>query len=185
MATPGYIYLFRDGMREARFLFGHIIADYPLEFLHFCWRPRSVLANEPELDLLMMPADGHLIEYTHEDDKEAETGLSTGSRSPTNGRIIILKFASSSQKHIFWLQSKPQHPSGDPSLFSRRDSKIIHIVNMLLNSQLIDVAEELKNVSEPDDENVDHVAQNSASKNGEEKRSEGNNNNGETIEKQG
>lgn len=132
-----------------------------------------------------MPADGHLIEYTREDDKEVEAGLSTGGRSPTNGRIIVLKFASSSQKHIFWLQSKPQHPSGDPSLFSRRDHKIIHVVNMLLNSQVIDVAEELKDVSEPDDENVDHIAQNSGSKNDEEKRPEGNNSSGETNEKQG
>ena len=162
-----------------------MFAKYPLEFLHFCWRPRSIPADEPELDLLMMPADGHLVEYPSEDDKEAERGLSAGRRSPTNGRIIILKFASSSQKHIFWLQSKPQNSSGDPSLFSRRDYKIIHVVNMLLDSQVIDVAEELRNVGEPEDENVDQVLRSPRSNNDDERRSGGNNSSGETTEKQG
>ena len=154
------------------------------EFLHFCWRPRSVPATEPELDLLMMPADGHLLEYISEDDKEAERGLIAGGRSPTNGRILVLKFASSSQKHLFWLQSKPQNSSGDPSLFSRRDHKITHVINMLLNSEVIDVAEELKNASEPENENVDHIIQDSRSENDEEKTSRGNNNCEETAEKQ-
>ena len=125
-----------------------------IDFLHFCWRRRSVPIEEPEVDLLMMPADGHLVEYISEDNDKSGSGFGANVQSPTNGRIIILKFESSSQKYSFWLQSKTQHPSGDPSFFSRRDHRIIQIVNLLLDDQSLDIAEELRKVNGSDDENA-------------------------------
>ncbi|KAF2279039.1 uncharacterized protein EI97DRAFT_484835 [Westerdykella ornata] len=121
--TPGYVYLYEeDGM------------------LHFCWRPRDQPVNQPELDLLMIPGDASFMPYVGEDDDTENV------RSPTSGRICVLKFNSSSQRYLFWLQSKSQHPSGDPSCFSERDLKIQNIVDMLLAGEEIDVQAELESL---------------------------------------
>jgi hypothetical protein len=48
---------------------------------------------------------------------------------PTNGRIYVLSFSSSSDRHFFWLQSKPE---GNPSEHSARDLKLSETVNRLL-----------------------------------------------------
>ncbi|KAF2755400.1 hypothetical protein EJ05DRAFT_100214 [Pseudovirgaria hyperparasitica] len=125
--TPGYIYLY--------------VGDD--ELVHFCWRPRSAPASEPELDLLMIPGDGSFIPYTG----PAISGFTYTQRPPTNGRIYVLKFNSSSQRQLFWMQSKSQHPDGLPCYFSPRDGKIGHIVDMLLNGEEVDVADELRNVN--------------------------------------
>lgn len=94
--------------------------------MHFCWRPRATALNNPEIDLLMFPTDGHFTPY----------------RKPSiSGRVFVLKFSSSSQRHLFWLQSKSQSPSGDPSYFSPRDLKIGEVVNDLLQGEEVDVAE--------------------------------------------
>jgi 26S proteasome regulatory subunit N13 len=99
-------------------------ADTDADLMHFCWRPRNVPASEPEIDLVMIPTDGNFTPY----DAKA-TGQAN---AKTNGRICVLKFSSSSQRHIFWLQSKAQGRSGDPAWFSPRDEKIVDIVNRLL-----------------------------------------------------
>ena len=90
---------------------------------------------------MMVPGDGRFAPY----EKAAPTG--SESKPPTNGRIFVLSFQSSTQKHIFWLQSKSQHPNGDPSWLSPRDLKLGEIVDRLLQADEVNVQEELANVS--------------------------------------
>lgn len=125
--TPGYVYLYSDE-----------------DFIHFCWRPRNVPLNEPELDLLMIPTDGTFIPYDVRTPSEPS--------SKTNGRIFALKFGSSSQRYLFWLQSKSQARSGDPSWLSPRDLKIGEIVDRLLQGEEVDVTRELAQVPHNNDD---------------------------------
>ncbi|KAB8227037.1 uncharacterized protein BDW43DRAFT_295064 [Aspergillus alliaceus] len=132
--TPGYIYLYSED-----------------ELVHFCWRPRSAPHTEPELDLVMVPSDGSFTPY-----KPA------GNANPTNGRIYVLKFSSSSQRYLFWLQSKSQHERGDASWFSPRDLKLGDIINTLLQGEDIDVEHEIANLPRgpsggDDDETMEDV----------------------------
>ncbi|ROW11530.1 hypothetical protein VMCG_01345 [Cytospora schulzeri] len=116
----GYIYLYQA-------------ADDDL--LHFCWRERSVPADSPELDLTMIPGDGTFI--------PVEPSSSTPASAKANGRVFVLKFESSSTRHLFWLQSHPQSSSGDPTWLSPRDRKIGEVVNRLLQGDEVDVNAEL------------------------------------------
>lgn len=105
------------------------------DLLHFCWRERSVPADQPELDLTMIPTDGSFL--------PVESSSSTPASAKTQGRVFVLKFESSSTRHLFWLQSHPQSTSGDPSWLSPRDRKIGEIVNTLLQGEEVDVNAEL------------------------------------------
>ena len=98
--------------------------------------------SEPDLDLVMVPSDGVFIPYTGPDPNST-----SATKSPTNGRIFVLKFSSSTQRHLFWLQSKSQHAHGDSSWFSPRDLKIGSIVNSLLQGEEVNVQEEVANIS--------------------------------------
>lgn len=66
---------------------------------------------------------------------------------PANGRIFVLKFSSSSQRYIFWLQSRSQHEEHEASFFSTRDLKIGQIVNHLLQGDEIDIESEIAAVT--------------------------------------
>jgi len=113
------------------------------DLIHFCWRQRSKPLDEPDLDLVMIPGDGTFIPYTG----RGTSATSENVTSPTDGRIFVLKFSSSSQRHIFWMQSHPQHPDGQPDWFSPRDLKIGQIVDMLLlQGTEVDVQAELAEV---------------------------------------
>lgn len=114
------------------------------DLIRFCWRERSVPLDQPELDLVMIPTDGQFVPY--------DTRTPSNPSSKTNGRIFVLKFSSSSQRHLFWLQSKPQGRSGDPSWFSPRDLKIGDIVNRLLQGEEVDVTRELSQVRNDNDD---------------------------------
>ncbi|KAN0117378.1 Proteasome complex subunit Rpn13 ubiquitin receptor domain containing protein [Hyaloscypha variabilis] len=120
--TPGYIYMYSED-----------------DMTHFCWRERSKPMNDEEnLDLIMFPSDAHFEPYEYK--------TSNQPTSKTNGRIFVLKFSSSSSRHFFWMQSKPQARNGDPSWFSPRDLKIGQIVNTLLQGEEVNVSEEIAQV---------------------------------------
>ncbi len=98
--------------------------------------------DQPELDLMMVPADGHFTPYEYKTTDQPT--------SRTNGRIFVLKFSSSSQRHLFWLQSKSQSRDGDPSWFSPRDLKIGQIVDSLLQGEEVDGSNEIAQVQNSD-----------------------------------
>lgn len=95
----------------------------------------------------MVPTDGSFLPY--------EPDTSEQPSAKTNGRIFVLKFASSSQRYLFWLQSKPQGRNGDASYFSPRDRKIGDIVHQLLQGEEVDVTRELAAVRNNNDNNDD------------------------------
>jgi 26S proteasome regulatory subunit N13 len=112
-------------------------ANTGTELTHFCWRSRSKPSTEPELDLIMLPGDGSFTPLTTDHNPRT---------SPTNGRIFVLKFESSSSRHFFWLQAKNQHSDNKPNYWSDRDLKLGSIVNDLLQGAEVDVQAELAEV---------------------------------------
>ncbi|KAJ5135683.1 26S proteasome complex ubiquitin receptor subunit Rpn13 [Penicillium bovifimosum] len=131
--TPGYLYLYSED-----------------DLIHFCWRSRNASLDEPELDLVMIPSDGSFTPYK------------PSGGNATNGRIFVLKFSSSSQRYLFWMQSRSQHENGDPSWFSPRDLKLGEIVDVFLQGEEVDVEHEIANLpSRPsggdDDETMEDV----------------------------
>ncbi|KAJ5767208.1 uncharacterized protein N7511_004824 [Penicillium nucicola] len=130
--TPGYLYLYSED-----------------DLVHFCWRPRSASLDDPELDLVMIPSDGSF------------TPFKPSGKDATNGRIFVLKFSSSSQRYLFWMQSQSQHENGDLSWFSPRDLKLGEIVDVLLQGEDVDVEHEIANLprrsSGDDDETMEDV----------------------------
>lgn len=96
----------------------------------------------------MVPTDGSFVPYEYKTTPQPT--------SKTNGRIFSLKFSSSSDRHLFWMQSAPQSRNGDPAWFSPRDRKIGDIVNRLLQGEEVNVTRELATVRDsnhrPDDE---------------------------------
>ena len=87
----------------------------------------------------MFPSDGRFLPF-----ERPKPG--SDQKPPTNGRIYVLSFQSSTQKHLFWMQSKSQHPSGDPAWFSTRDLKYGEIVDRLLQGDDVNVQEEVANI---------------------------------------
>lgn len=119
---PGYIYVFVED-------------DLP----QFCWRPRNQPASEPSLQLVALPGDVDFEPLLKEYGTE-------NLHSPTNGRVYVLKFASSGERLYFYLQSKSQHSSGDPSWFSERDQRLGQIVNAILQGESVDVQNEISEI---------------------------------------
>lgn len=119
------------------------------DLIHFCWRKRDKSPDEPELDLVMVPEDGYFHPY--------EWGQSKPSSAKTNGRIFVLKFSSSSQRYLFWLQSKAQCPGAedDPTYMSSRDLMIGDIVNRLLQGEEVDVASDIATAKSADEDTRD------------------------------
>ncbi|KAI1132060.1 proteasome complex subunit Rpn13 ubiquitin receptor-domain-containing protein [Nemania abortiva] len=126
---------------------GYIYLYFEDDFVHFCWRERSAPLDSPDIDLIMVPSDSSFTTYESPD----------GQSAYTNGRIVVLKFLSSSTRYLFWLQSKAQGPRGnrDPSYFSPRDRRITKIVNLLLQGEEVDVARALAEISDQEDEHDD------------------------------
>lgn len=131
--TPGYVYLYVED-----------------ELVHFCWRPRSAPFDEPELDLVMIPSDGSFTPYK------------PAGKNATNGRVFVLKFSSSSQRYLFWMQAHTQHEDGDLSWFSPRDLKLGEIVDTVLQGEEVDIPVEARSLPPPygggdDDETMEDV----------------------------
>ncbi|KAL7789403.1 proteasome complex subunit Rpn13 ubiquitin receptor domain-containing protein [Trichoderma ceciliae] len=126
----GYIYLYSED-----------------DLVHFCWRRRDQPLDEPELDLVMVPTDGSFLPYEYKTTPQPT--------AKTNGRMFVLKFASSSQRHLFWMQSKPQGRNGDASYFSPRDRKIGDIVHRLLQGEEVNATRELSAVRNNNDRQDD------------------------------
>lgn len=83
----------------------------------------------------MFPTDGRYEPY--------DSLRTSETTAKTNGRIFSLKFQSSSQRYLFWLQSKAQGQGNDPSYFSKRDLTIGNIVNALLQGDEVNIEEEI------------------------------------------
>jgi 26S proteasome regulatory subunit N13 len=94
--------------------------------------------NEDNLDLMMFPTDGQFEPY--------DSMRTSEPTAKTNGRIFSLKFSSSSERHLFWLQSKSQDPANDPSFFSERDLTIGKIVDKFLQGEEVNVEEQIAQV---------------------------------------
>ncbi|CAK7274610.1 hypothetical protein SEPCBS57363_006252 [Sporothrix epigloea] len=138
LPEPGYIFLYAED-----------------ELTHFCWRPRTATMEDAPLNLVMIPGDGRFLPYE---------GISGQPTTKTNGRIFVLKFESSSQHHLFWLQSKPQSTTGDAAWLSPRDRKIGELVDQMLQGDEPDVDAELAELrrggdgdGDEDDETMEDV----------------------------
>ena len=107
------------------------------ELLHFCWKPRG--SHYPPVDdLIIIPDDATFVAHPI-----------------PSGRVYILKFASSSQKLFYWLQSKPQRPD-DLGFFSSRDHEWGRIINRLLQGDEVgDDSEDL--LGDDEDETMEDV----------------------------
>lgn len=104
------------------------------------------------MDLVMVPMDATFTPY-----KPTNAENPSNRDRPTNGRIYVLKFSSSSQRFLFWLQSKSQHEQGNPAWFSARDLKLGQIVNELLQGEEVDVRAAIADLPGHDDRDDDET----------------------------
>jgi hypothetical protein len=111
----------------------------------------------------MFPGDASFVPY--KDPRSSST-----IKSPTTGRIFVIKFRSSSQRYLFWLQSAPAAGSA-PDTFSLRDLRMGAIIDRLWAGDDVDVEAEMREAArdEPrrDDDGDDDMHDPDADANGE------------------
>lgn len=105
----------------------------------------------------MFPGDGSFTPLI-----SASSNAASEKHSPTNGRIFVLRFSSSSERHYFWMQAKSQHKDGTPSWFSQRDQNLGEIVNQLLSGEEVDVEGEIAGLRAGDHDDEDHGGEDDA-----------------------
>ncbi|KAF3932795.1 hypothetical protein ABW19_dt0207784 [Dactylella cylindrospora] len=89
------------------------------QLLHFRWVPRrGRTVDGEEFDLIVFPGDATFAPYTNPS-------------APGDGRIYVLKFHSSSQRHFFWWQIKSEEGAGD---HSRKDRLIAKKIDRLIQT---------------------------------------------------
>jgi 26S proteasome regulatory subunit N13 len=94
----------------------------------------------------MFPGDASFVPY--KDARNASAAI----KSPTTGRIFVLKFQSSSQRYLFWLQSAPSSAAGT---FSERDLRMGTVVDRLLAGVDVHVEAYMNDPSEPPGRDAD------------------------------
>ncbi|KAK6344807.1 hypothetical protein TWF718_006761 [Orbilia javanica] len=89
------------------------------ELLHFKWLPRRGHTVEgEEFDLIVFPGDASFVPYN---------------AGPNDGRICVLKFQSSDQRHMFWWQTKNDENVG-PSEHTLKDRSVTRKIDQLIQS---------------------------------------------------
>ncbi|KAK6496790.1 hypothetical protein TWF481_001778 [Arthrobotrys musiformis] len=89
------------------------------ELLHFKWIPRRGHTVEgEEFDLIVFPGDASFVPYN---------------AGPDDGRICVLKFQSSDQRHLFWWQTK-NDDSISASEHTRKDRLVARKIDQLIQS---------------------------------------------------
>ena len=98
----------------------------------------------------MIPTDAQFKPYKPRHGPE-DGHVHSSPRSPTDGRLAVLKFMGSSDRKLFWLQSAPQSKKGDPAWFSPRDLKLISLVDDLLQGSEPDIPEAIQQIQNAND----------------------------------
>ncbi|RVD86949.1 uncharacterized protein DFL_005199 [Arthrobotrys flagrans] len=89
------------------------------ELLHFKWLPRrGHTVDGEEFDLIVFPGDASFVPYN---------------AGPNDGRICVLKFQSSDQRHLFWWQTKNDE-SISASEHTRKDRSVARKIDQLIQS---------------------------------------------------
>jgi len=94
---------------------------------------------------MMIPGDATFKPYVGPNKHKVGPGV----KSPVNGRIFVLKFSSSSQRYLFWLQAQPRR---EPNQFSKVDIDLGERVNTLLQAEDVDYAAAVGVAGDEDDE---------------------------------
>ncbi|KAK6520110.1 hypothetical protein TWF506_000397 [Arthrobotrys conoides] len=115
----------QDSANPTRYTPSNVPGEIRLEFsrdeelLHFKWIPRRGHTVEgEEFDRIVFPGDASFVPYNN---------------GPNDGRICVLKFQSSDQRHLFWWQTKNDE-SISASEHTRKDRLVARKIDQLIQS---------------------------------------------------